>query len=249
MYSLTDICLYFMFYAVIGWCIEVIYATVNKGIFVNRGFLNGPLCPIYGIGATIVIICLTPLNDNFLLLFIGSFLLTSILEFLTGLILELIFNQKWWDYTNQPFNIKGYVCLKFSLMWGLACVFVMRIVQPFINKMILKVPDKITVIIIITFFATLFVDITITVIALSKLHLHIRLVNELDKMLTSVSDSIGSKISEHTLESMEHIHEVKIGYVGKRLEKAFPALDFSRFKKVREKLESIKEEIKKEIKK
>lgn len=267
MYSAYDIFLYFMLYSIIGWCVEVIYATVNKGIFINRGFLNGPLCPIYGIGVTIVIICLTPLNENLLLLFVGSFFLTTLLEFLTGLILELIFNQKWWNYTDQPFNIKGYVCLKFSLIWGLACVFVMRIVHPLISSITNYIPHKVNNIIIISFYVLLIVDIMITVFALSKIHLQIRIVNDIDKMLKSISDSVGFKLSEQTIESMEHINEGKeyvdeayeklvtrvkekfgkdynenrkLGYVAKRLEKAFPSLDFTRFKKIKEHLDEIK---------
>ena len=87
----------FIIYAFIGWCVEVSYAALDRGIFVNRGFLNGPYCPVYGIGVLIVIIVLTPLKNNLLLLYFGSLLLTTILEFLTGLILEKVFHNKWWD--------------------------------------------------------------------------------------------------------------------------------------------------------
>lgn len=105
----------FIIYAFIGWCTEVSYAALDRGIFVNRGFLNGPYCPIYGCGVVIVVAALTPLKDNLLILFAGSFLLTSILEYITGFILEKVFHNKWWDYSNKPFNLHGYVCLKFSI--------------------------------------------------------------------------------------------------------------------------------------
>ena len=81
----------FIIYAFIGWCTEVSYAALDRGIFVNRGFLNGPYCPIYGCGVVIVVAVLTPLKDNLLILFIGSFLLTSILEYITGYLLEKVF--------------------------------------------------------------------------------------------------------------------------------------------------------------
>lgn len=103
----------FIIYAFIGWCTEVSYAALDRGIFVNRGFLNGPYCPIYGCGVVIVVAVLTPLKDNLLILFIGSFLLTSILEYITGYLLEKVFHNQWWDYSDKPFNIHGYVCLKF----------------------------------------------------------------------------------------------------------------------------------------
>ena len=107
----------FIIYAFIGWCTEVSYAALDRGIFVNRGFLNGPYCPIYGCGVVIVVAALTPLKDNLLILFAGSFLLTSILEYITGFILEKVFHNKWWDYSNKPFNLHGYICLKFSIYW------------------------------------------------------------------------------------------------------------------------------------
>lgn len=83
----------FIIYAFIGWCTEVSYAALDQGIFVNRGFLNGPYCPIYGCGVVIVVAALTPLKDNLLILFAGSFLLTSILEYITGFILEKVFHN------------------------------------------------------------------------------------------------------------------------------------------------------------
>lgn len=267
MYSLIDLSMYFIFYSIIGWSVEVIYATVNKGIFVNRGFLNGPLCPIYGAGATLVIIGLTPLENNLALLFAGSVILTSLIEFLTGLILELIFNQKWWDYTNEPFNIKGYICVKFSIMWGLACVFVMKIIQPMVNSFIGHTPHAMCIIIITVFYSLFGLDIVVTVVALAKMHIHIRIINEVDKMLRAVSNSMGAKISEQTLENMEYMSNQKSkidnaiekleakakerfgenydnikkpGYVLKRLEKAFPNLDFSRLGEIKKRIEELK---------
>ena len=106
----------FIIYAFIGWCTEVSYAALDRGIFVNRGFLNGPYCPIYGCGVLIVVVLLTPLKKNLLILYLGSFLLTSVLEFITGFVMEKVFHNKWWDYSDKPFNIMGYVCLKFSIL-------------------------------------------------------------------------------------------------------------------------------------
>ena len=81
-------------YAFIGWCTEVSYAALDRGIFVNRGFLNGPYCPIYGCGVLIVVVLLTPLKKNLLILYVGSFLLTSVLEFITGFVMEKVFHNK-----------------------------------------------------------------------------------------------------------------------------------------------------------
>jgi len=97
----------FLIYAFIGWCTEVSYATLDAGKFVNRGFLNGPYCPIYGIGVLVVVVILTPLKNSLLILFIGSFVLTSVLEYITGYVLEKVFHNKWWDYSDKPLISKG----------------------------------------------------------------------------------------------------------------------------------------------
>ena len=107
---------YFFIYGFLGWCCEVIYAAIIDGKFVNRGFLNGPICPIYGFGVLFVLTLLEPIRENFLFLFIGSVILTSVLEFITGFLLEKVFKMKWWDYSNERFNIHGYICLKFSII-------------------------------------------------------------------------------------------------------------------------------------
>lgn len=132
----------FLIYAFIGWCTEVSYATLDVGKFVNRGFLNGPYCPIYGIGVLVVVVILTPLKNSLLILFIGSFVLTSVLEYITGYVLEKVFHNKWWDYSDKPFNIKGYVCLKFSILWGLACSFIMLVIHPIVMGFIHIIPKN-----------------------------------------------------------------------------------------------------------
>ena len=99
----------FFIYAFLGWCTEVSYAALVTGKFVNRGFLNGPVCPVYGFGAVIILAALTPLADNLLLLFLGSMALASALEWLTGFALEKLFHQRWWDYSDQPFNLSDGV--------------------------------------------------------------------------------------------------------------------------------------------
>ena len=110
----------FFVYGFLGWCTEVAYAAVKQGKFVNRGFLNGPICPVYGIGVGVVVQFLTPVENNLVLLYISSTILVTAIEGITGFLLEKIFHNKWWDYSDMPFNIKGYVCLKFTILWGLA---------------------------------------------------------------------------------------------------------------------------------
>ena len=127
-----DLLWYFTIYSFLGWCSEVIFATVTTGKFVNRGFLNGPVCPIYGFGMIIVLFTLSPLADNLLLLYIGGVILPSVLELAGGWALYKLYHTRWWDYSDFPFNIGGYICLEFSLLWGVGTVVVMKAVHPVI---------------------------------------------------------------------------------------------------------------------
>ena len=97
--------LWLMIYSIIGWVYESTICSIGHRKLINRGFLNGPYCPIYGCGVVIVVAILTPLKENLLILFAGSFLLTSVLEYITGYILEKVFHNKWWDYSDKPFKI------------------------------------------------------------------------------------------------------------------------------------------------
>lgn len=133
--------IFFIAYSILGWILEVIYHIFSVKKLINRGFLHGPICPIYGSGAVVMILCLTPLIDNTIYLFVGGFILATVLEYITGYVLELAFDTKWWDYTYEKFNIKGYVCLKFSLLWGLVAVFMMRVLQPKIANITYSIPS------------------------------------------------------------------------------------------------------------
>lgn len=193
----------FIVYAFFGWCTEVSYAALDTGKFVNRGFLNGPYCPIYGCGVVIVIAILTPLQENLAILFAGSFLLTSVLEYITGFLLEKVFHNKWWDYSNFPFNIKGYVCLKFSILWGLACTFVMKVLHPIIYGFIVWIPYKAGVVILVILMSCFAADLGVTVSTILKFNRHIRAMDEIAVALHKISDEIGENIYENVTDVIE----------------------------------------------
>lgn len=184
----------FIIYAFIGWCTEVSYAALDTGKFVNRGFLNGPYCPIYGCGVVIVVAALTPLQDNLLILFIGSFALTTALEFITGFLLEKVFHNKWWDYSNKPFNVKGYICLEFSVLWGLACTFIMKVIHPMIYKFITIIPHMIGVVLLVILMTAFAVDLCVTVSTILKFNKRLKLMDEMAKKMHELSDEIGENI-------------------------------------------------------
>ena len=193
----------FIIYAFIGWCTEVSYAALDTGKFVNRGFLNGPYCPIYGCGVVIVVAILTPLKENLLILFAGSFLLTSVLEYITGYILEKVFHNKWWDYSDRPFNIKGYVCLKFSIYWGLACTFIMDIIHPIIYAAIRFIPFVLGVVLLSIIMCVFAADCIITVTTILKFNKRLKVMDEMAASIHRLSDEIGENIYENVTDVIE----------------------------------------------
>lgn len=202
----------FIVYAFLGWCTEVSYAALDTGKFVNRGFLNGPYCPIYGCGVVVVVTILTPLKDNLLILFVGSFLLTSLLEFVTGFILEKVFHNKWWDYSDKPFNIKGYVCLKFSIYWGLACTFIMDVLHPIIYKGITAIPRLLGFILLLVFMGVFVVDFCITVSTILKFNRRLKAMDEMAAAIHRLSDEIGVNIYENVTGVIEKSEEFQENY-------------------------------------
>lgn len=193
----------FIIYAFIGWSTEVSYAALDQGVFVNRGFLNGPYCPIYGCGVLIVIVVLTPLKENLLILFIGSVLMTSILEYFTGYILEKVFHNKWWDYSDIPFNIKGYVCLKFSILWGLACSFIMLVLHPIIFGFINIIPKTLGIILLVILMSAFAADCIVTVSTILKFNKRLKVMNEIASKLKVISNEIGENIYDNVSEVIE----------------------------------------------
>lgn len=211
MYGLYDYLWFFMIYAVVGWMVEVAYAAVETGKLSNRGFLNGPLCPIYGFGMVIVIFALRPFNKNIPILFAGSFMLTSVLEFITGAVLEKLFNTKWWDYSDKPFNIMGYVCLKFSIGWGIGGVFIMRIIQPGVAKFVSKIPNTPGKIICAIYMISFVCDAAITVRDMVKFGMKLKSMEMLTTQLRSISDSMAQGIFEGVVTTQKSMDEFKDG--------------------------------------
>lgn len=193
----------FFIYAFLGWCTEVSYAALVSGRFVNRGFLNGPVCPIYGFGVVIVLACLEPLRDNLLVLFVGSVILTSLLEWATGLVLEKIFHQRWWDYSKEPFNVGGYICLRFSIGWGLACLFVSEVVHPTVLLFIRLIPKPVGWVLLGLFSVVMAVDLAATVRTITKLNRRLNQIDELAAHIKEASNEFGENLADRVLDAAE----------------------------------------------
>lgn len=193
----------FFIYAFLGWCTEVSYAALVTGKFVNRGFLNGPVCPVYGFGVVIVLTCLTPLEENLLLLFLGSVVLTSALEWLTGFVLEKLFHQRWWDYSDQPFNLSGYICLRFSIAWGFACMFVVKLLHPTVLLLIRLIPKTVGIVLLVLLGAVMAVDLAATVSTIVKLNRRLAQIDELAARIKEASNEFGENLADKVLDAAE----------------------------------------------
>ena len=138
-----SVILYFIIYSFLGWCCETVYCSILQKKFVNRGFLYGPMCPIYGCGALLVLYLLRDVRASILPLFLSGMVVTTILEYLTSVLLEKLFHMKWWDYSAMPFNINGRVCLLNSCEFGALSVFVVMVLHPAVTRLVGRIPGPV----------------------------------------------------------------------------------------------------------
>lgn len=207
--SIYDFMLYFFVYGFAGWCTEVAYAAVKSHRFVNRGFLNGPICPIYGIGVGVVVQFLSPFKSSLILLYVASVIIVTALEWVTGFILEKVFHNKWWDYSGMPLNLNGYVCLLFSLIWGAACVVIVDFIHPLIEKVLHFLPQVAGIVILLVLGAALFADLYVTVSGILKLNKRLESMETIAQELHNISEQLGENIYKGMTETMEKQEEFK----------------------------------------
>lgn len=142
-FSIWHILAYFIIYSFLGYVIETLYGMATKGVWESRqSFLYGPFCGIYGLGAVVMIVFLQYFNQNNNRLFIGGFIIGSIVEYIVSWYGEIVLHVKWWDYSNMPLNVNGRICVFFSLFWGLLAIYLMSYVNPRIDKLIDFIKSK-----------------------------------------------------------------------------------------------------------
>lgn len=195
--------LYFFIYSFLGWCTEVAYATVKERRFVNRGFLNGPWCPIYGVGVSAVVTLLDGFRDSLLLLYLSSLVLVTLIEGMTGVIMDKIFHHKWWDYTGLPLNIGGYVCLPFSIAWGAACVVIVKGIHPLIERLVGFLPEAAGAALLCVLTVCLAADVAVTTAGILKLNRRLDMLERIGAELHEISDRMGANIHENVMDAME----------------------------------------------
>lgn len=176
---------WFFVYSIFGWLIESIYMSFCNKKLTNRGFIRGPICPIYGVGALTVFFILKPFSGNYVLLFMYGSLLATTLEYLTAVLMIRVFGEVWWDYNDKPFNYKGILCLESTIAWGFYTVFMFAFLQRFVVAIVssysMEVGVKIGAV-LITYFL---IDFTISLVN-AKIESVPKSVNELHQTIRAV---------------------------------------------------------------
>ncbi len=230
-FVLYETIMYFMIYAFIGWCIESLFKSLLYQKPINSGFLNGPFIPIYAVGAIFIITFLQQFQGQTLKLFLIGFFFMTLIEYITGVLMEKIFNTSWWDYSGNLLNIGGKICLENSIYWGLLTAFFVNFMHPKIEGLVAKIPNNIGENITMIFIIYFIIDYTITLMEVLNIQ------DKVKELLLIKDNSI-------VLATTNRVNELKkeILKKSKRLIRTYPKLTYLRFNK---KLKDILNEIKK----
>ena len=209
LYKICYIFLLFIIYSFLGWIVEVIANLIENKKFINRGFLIGPYCPIYGVGLLIIINFLKSYVDSYIIVFVMSMFICMTLEYLTSYVMEKLFNARWWDYSDKKFNINGRVCLETTIPFGLGGMAIMYIVNPFLDKILNLFSNNVLIIISSILFLIFLTDLIISLIVILK-----------------VKDISFKKIKDNTEEINRKVKDYLMNksILNKRLIESFPRL-------------------------
>lgn len=212
-----QICMYFVIYSFAGWVTEVIFHAVTLGKIVNRGFLNGPVCPVYGFGmlSVFAVSNLIPagaaVQIGILYLFFGGMILATAVEFLAGWLLDILFHAKWWDYSGKPFNVHGYICLEFSIIWGLAIVFSVKILHPMIAAASAEgIPEWIGKPILAVIYIIYLADFIVSVAEIRGLNKTLAQIDTVSRSIRRVSDGMTKTIASNAIRTAQVIGEGQV---------------------------------------
>ena len=218
-YALLHTIFFFFVYAFLGWCVEVAYAAITTRELVNRGFLNGPICPIYGCGMTVMIAVLgrftMPSSDmawyqNVLVAFFGGMVITTLVELVGGYILYKMFHTRWWDYSMYRFNLGGFICPQFSLLWGLGSVLLMVVVHPLLSKPSAAIPTLVLIWLDVIFGGLFLADLIVSAIQAVGFSKQLARIDELRKAMRTTSDALTEVIGTSAMTMDTLLDEQKL---------------------------------------
>ncbi len=218
-YTLIQWLFFFYFYCFFGWVFESTYVSVKSRKFVNRGFMRGPFLPIYGSGAIMMLVVSMPFQDNLILTYLAGCVGATVLEFVTGTVMEALFKVRYWDYSNQKFNYKGHICLGSTLAWGFLTIFMTEFLHRGVEKLVFSIPDLIITILTIVLTIVILVDFTLSfkaaldlrnvLIGLDKAKAEMeRIQKRLDVIVAVASDELETRRQERKLERSIYMDEL-----------------------------------------
>lgn len=207
LFSRYEIVWLFFVYSFLGWAMEVVHGVYGKRKLINHGFLNGIVCPVYGFSMVFLSVFLDSLREGWFYLFLGCMIVSSVIELVTGVILEKVFRIRMWDYSNMKFQVGGYVCLKYAILWGILGMLLIKLANPFFLSIIHKIPQIVGEILLIVFNILLIVD---TVTTLAGLYFG----RENSKHMDEIADGFS--------QASNSLRNAITARVERRMERAFP---------------------------
>ena len=240
-YQLPYWILFFFIYCFLGWCIESTIVSVETKTLTNRGFLRGPMLPIYGFGALTIIFCTIPVADNLFLSYIVGVVACTVLEYVCAVIMEGIFKTKYWDYTGQFMNFQGRICLRSSLFWGVLTLFVIKVIHAPISDFVtgrlgLAAASVIDGVLLIWLFTDLYVSAK-AAFDLNKVVAHLEEINvqlELAKMDLKDALAVRAEEAEQRVRALAKRREeirAELGFAVRNLVRSNPTAVHKRFDK------------------
>lgn len=215
-----EIAMNFVLYAFLGWCVEVAFHAITQGKVVNRGFLCGPVCPVYGFGMLAVLAMANVIQENpnsnvqdapIWILFIGGIILTTSIELIAGFLLDKHFHTRWWDYSKEKFNFHGYICLRFSIFWGIGVVAIIKLLHPFLEEhTVQQINPRIGWPILAICYIVLLIDWIVSISIVNGMNKRFKELNEIQKQLLKPSDKMSEIIATNTLETAQRVQEGKV---------------------------------------
>ena len=251
-YSFLEIIIYFITYSFLGWVMESIFRSISEKKIINTGFLKGPFCPIYGVGAIIMLLFLKRFSDNLIVLFLVSIIVLTIWEYLVGVLLEKLFHTKYWDYSNHKFNIQGRICLTNSIFWGILGVIFVNFIHPAIENLMAKIDIRILIFVYSILGIVIIVDTILSIIKVKNIKVTLQ---KIEKLNIEIKEKLNEENVQHLIEQLKYKRNKTILRLYKnvyRLKKAFPAINTKEITEVLNKkveLKEIKEELKQKIEK
>jgi len=200
---------FFVVYSFFGWITESIYCSFKEKKLSNRGFLTGPFCPIYAVGALAIVLVLGYLPKNFLIIFFFGMLITTAIEYLTGYLLEILFDTKWWDYSDIRFNFQGRICLENSLFFGVMSLLLIFFIQPALVRTVDIIPSIVLQVFAIVFLMYFAIDFTLTVWSVIRLNKRLKKINSIALSIKEKLDTYGYNITSGIIERLDKLFEAK----------------------------------------